>query len=229
MDVIYPVRPGDDNLELKYSLRSLDTNFPHDRIWIVGHKPAWLRNVEHIPGNRYTSGHANVYDNIRLACEHPGLNDDILVMNDDFYITQPVVTMPTYYRSTLLEHINLPRTQAKRGWWFNSLSTTLTCLQAHGIAEPLSYELHVPFVVNRERMAEVLNLMRHVTPENPPQWRSIYGNLHNIGGEKRADGKAYGTVSELNTPFHSTEDRHFHHSRPYLQRMFPNPSRWEIV
>lgn len=28
MDVIYPVRPGDDNEELRYSLRSLAANFP---------------------------------------------------------------------------------------------------------------------------------------------------------------------------------------------------------
>lgn len=227
MDVIYPVRPGDDNEELRFSLRSLEANLPHGRVWVVGYKPAWLTGVEFIPGNRFTSGHANVYDNIRRACEHPGLTDDVVVMNDDFYVTRPIDELPTCYRSTLVEHINLPRTQAKRGWWFDSLNATLTCLQAHGIADPISYELHVPLVINRKRMAQTLSLMRHVAPDNPPQWRSLYGNLHNIGGQQHADGKTYGPSTELNAPFHSTEDRSFHYSRPYLERMFPHPSRWE--
>jgi hypothetical protein len=223
----YPVRPGDDNDELRYSLRSL-RNLPDvETIWIVGHKPEWLKGVEHLDGNPCDSGPVNVYANIRTICEHPDLPPDVLMMNDDFYITRPVGRIPAYYRGTLTEHINLPRTQAKRGWWLDSLTATRTCLQAHGIPEPISYELHIPMKVNRADMADSLAMMQHVTPDNPPQWRSIYGNLSSIGGRQRDDVKTYGPA-EPKEPFHSTQDRSFRHARPYLERLFPDPSQWEI-
>jgi hypothetical protein len=52
IDVVYPLGTGSvwqDN-ELRYSLRSLEKNFPDlGRVYVVGHKPDWLGNVEHIP------------------------------------------------------------------------------------------------------------------------------------------------------------------------------------
>lgn len=224
MDIICPVRPGDDNDELRYAIRSWETNLTFDRIWIVGDKPDWLQNVQFIPGNRHESGHANVYDNIRLACNHPDISDQALIVNDDMYVTAPA-TPQVFYRGTLDAHLELPRVQ-RGGWWKDSLETTRVCLQAHGIAEPLSYELHMPLPVNKAAMAETLRLFRHVTPANPPQWRSLYGNLHNIGGQQCDDVKAY-HAGALHRPFHSTQPRSFPAHQDQLEELFPRPSRYE--
>lgn len=43
MDILYLCRPG-ENLELRYSLRSL-RNVPHGRVWIFGDCPDWVTNV----------------------------------------------------------------------------------------------------------------------------------------------------------------------------------------
>lgn len=227
LDVVYPVRPGDSNAELQYSLRALEANFPHATVWIVGYKPAWVTNVEYLPGNDQSSPRANLYWNILNACRLPDLSDDIVLMNDDFHLTAPVQEIPVVYRGLLRDHIGLPRVQRGAAWWRESLQTTLTCLQAHGIAEPLSYELHTPFVVKKQLMAETLELFQHVTPDNPPQWRSLYGNLHQIGGEPHADGKAY-RPGPVSVPFHSTDDASWRYFAPHFRKTFPDRCRYEV-
>lgn len=226
MDIVCPVRPGDQNDSLRYAIRSWTANLTFDRIWIVGHKPSWLTNVESIPGNRCASGHANVYDNIRLASEHPDVSDEFLAMNDDFFVTAPA-TPQVFYRCTLDEHLNIPRVK-RGGWWKDSLETTRICLQAHGIAEPLSYELHVPLPVDKAAMAQTVEQFQYVTPDNPPQWRSLYGNLHQSGGTQRADVKTYQS-GPLKQPYHSTSPRSFPAYADALQAMFPEPSQYEQV
>ncbi|AVR77323.1 hypothetical protein SEA_SAMSCHEPPERS_4 [Mycobacterium phage SamScheppers] len=228
MDVIYPVRPGDKNDELRYSLRSLAENFPHDRVVIVGYMPPWVRNVEYIEGNKGPSTHANVYNNIRLAVERDDLSDRVVIFNDDFFVTEPVDAAPAAFRCSLDDHIRLPRVQRNGGWWLESLTLTRTCLQAHGIEKPTSYELHMPIEVDRRRMAEVLDLFRYVQPVNPPQWRSLYGNLADHGGEKLKDVKCF-DASALRRPFHSTEDRSFPRFHRELHKLFPEPSPYEAA
>ena len=225
MIAIYPIRPGDDNPELQYSLRSLQ-NLPQiTEVWSVGYKPTWMQPDRHINGNLQDTSHANVYDNIRRACR--ATTGQVAIFNDDIYATTHVTTIPTVYRSTLDEHLNLPRLQRAAGqWWPTSLQTTKTCLQAHGIETPLSYELHTPFVCDPQKMADTLDLFAYVTPDNPPQWRSLAGNMLNMGGAQSADGKAYGPGA-LNRPWHSTEDASFPYYAEQLADRFPDPSPYE--
>lgn len=227
MDVIYPVRPGEDNDELRYSLRSLAAHFPHRKVWIVGYKPAWVTGCEYIPGNT-GEYHANVYNNIRAAVEHPDVSERVVIFNDDFFVTAPITGLQTYYRGLLTAHIAMPRVQRNRGWWLESLQTTLLCLHAHGIADPLSYELHLPLVADRALMADTLAQFRYVTPANPPQWRTLYCNLHGVDAELRSDVKAYGRDTVLHRPFHSTEDRFFPTFMQSLHELLPKPCRYEV-
>lgn len=230
LDIVYPVRPDDDrpNDELRWSLRSVEANYPHGRVWIVGHKPDWLTWVHHIPGNTQRFRHANVFHNILAACRHPNTPDEFVVFNDDFFVTRPVSEAPVWYRRTLKEHLRIPKLrQNPGGWWATSLRTTLTCLRDLGYEDPLSYELHTPFVVNKHLMADTLERFVDVAPENPPQWRSLYGNLNHIGGIQAGDCKM-SRPGPIKYPFHSTDDSSW---RMYfgvrIKAMFPNPSRYE--
>ena len=52
MDVLYvvgTVSPNRHN-ELRYSLRSVARNFPHDRVIVAGHCPSWLTGASCVPG-----------------------------------------------------------------------------------------------------------------------------------------------------------------------------------
>lgn len=225
MDIVCPCRPGDVNEELRLAIRSWQTNLTFDRIWIVGHKPCWLNDeIGYIPGNPTDSGHHNVYANMLIASQHPDVSDTYLALNDDIFVTEPA-TPQVFYRGTLNDHLEIPRVK-RGGWWKDSLETTRVCLQAHGIAEPLSYELHVPLPVNKTQMAQTLELFQYVTPPNPPQWRTLYGSLNNIDGTQREDVKAY-HGGAVNRPYHSTEPRSFSAFKDELQKMFPTPSRYE--
>lgn len=228
-DVVYLVRPGEENEELRYSLRSLEANYLESNVVFVGHKPKWVKGVDLIEGNLAGNPHANVYQNIQAACwQWDGqLTEDIVIMNDDFYFTQPVNEIPTWYRETLDEHLANRYVRQHGGWWKESLEITKTCLQAHGIETPLSYELHVPVRINRQKMSIVLEQFSLVNPDNPPQWRSLYGNMAAIQAVQHEDCKAYGR-SKLTVPFMSTDDSGWDRSGREIRAMFPNKSRYEV-
>ena len=40
-DIVYFVKPSEDNDELKYSLRSLK-NLNHGQVYLVGYRPSWV-------------------------------------------------------------------------------------------------------------------------------------------------------------------------------------------
>lgn len=228
-DIVYPVRPGDINEELRYSLRSLEAHYPeHGRVWIVGHCPDWLTGVEVIPGgNASTNPRSNVYQNILTACSHPDVAEDVLIFNDDFFLTAPVEEWVVGYRSTLAEHLRLPRLRMNpQSWWRDSLITTQVCLQALGYADPLSYELHIPLPVHKTLMRETLEHFASITPHNPPQWRSLYGNANVVDPVKMTDSKVFRNAP-LRTPFHSTTDLSWRHFKAVFASRFPEPSPYE--
>lgn len=226
---VIPVRAGDNNDELKYTLRCLDKNFPaHGTVWIVGYKPGWLKNVEYIPGNNQ-GGHwnTNVYRNILAAAEHPDIPDEWLILNDDFFITQAVERIPVHYWGPLTKQCSGIRRQPKT-WWHHSLLLTLEVLQDAGYTDPISYEVHCPLPVNKQGMADVLRKFADIERNGiPVQWRTVYGVVNQVGGTQIRDCKARHGGGPILTPFHSTSDASFRHYRRYFATRYPTPSRYE--
>lgn len=227
MDVVYLVRPGDRNDELRHSLRSL-VNLPVARVWMVGHRPSWVRDVEHIAGNRHGEVKArNVYDNLLLACSHPDMPERFVVMNDDFYILAPAepLDIAARWRRSLADHIaGVPVSE-----WRSGLVAAQRWLRSQGVKEPLSYELHIPVTVDRGRLLKVLEEASPVRGV-PPQWRTLYGNTWPIAGMQMADVKVKRGMKALPTPFVSSSDRSWR--LPLfdpLRARFSTPSRWEAA
>lgn len=229
-DIVYPVRPGDMNEELRYSLRSL-RNLPDvGTVWVIGYQPSWVTGVEFIDGgNASTNSHANVYHNILRAMQHDAVAEDVVIFNDDFFVTEPITEIPVGRRGTLAEHLNLPRLRTSvKSWWRESLATTQICLHALEIDVPDSYELHIPFPAKKSLMRETLERFATVTPDNPPQWRSLYGNLHPASNvQLMRDSKAF-AGGALQKPFHSTTDVSWKHFRPKISALFPTASAYEL-
>ena len=230
VDVVYLVRPGDRNNELRMSLRTL-ANLPHRRVWFVGHLPAWATNVEHIPGNRFgRQKPLNVYDNVRLACEHPDVSAQFVVMNDDFFILQPNPAVQVRSRCTLDHHVDFILA-GRTDRWAQSLQSTRTWLHAEGIETPMSFELHRPTLIDKAQMLEAIDRVGGFGHPIPPQWRTIYGALFHPDAETIADCKINDKPDDLDrlmsTPTISTVDRSFPYVRRRLKALFPDLSTYE--
>jgi hypothetical protein len=115
-------------------------------------------------------------------------------MNDDFYIIKPTDTVEYYYSETLEEKVKNHENLYHGGAYTNMLSLTLAKLKRLKIETPLSYEVHVPFVMNKENLKPILAYKREL-------WRSMYGNVYNVGGKQMKDVKVYPKSSLLYKKF----------------------------
>lgn len=233
MKLLLPVRDGIENMELLYALRSWEKNLhiPDLELIVVGNVlPRWLKPDDIIIGNMWGTSQRNVYHNIKTGCAELAKEDEIIVMNDDFFVLDPVREIIPTYRSTLAHHI---RKSPGQSWWSESLRNTAAYIEkVGGVAEPLSYDLHRPCTVIPRHMELILSRAEDFSPQNPPQWRTLYGNLHSHWKDavQARDAKAVRATSiPIGVPFVSTDDQKW---RQYWGRvispLFPEPSRWEI-
>ena len=93
MDLLYILGGGSkyDDLELRYSLRSIEANCTgYDRIFLVGRIPAWLRGVEFYPcGDPYDCTHKNMMYKILHICHKSDISDDFIMQGDDHFYVRP--------------------------------------------------------------------------------------------------------------------------------------------
>lgn len=186
MDIVYICRAG-DNEELRYSIRSVVKNLKHDKIWVVGGKPKWYKgNFISVPTNK--TKYSNARANMEVIANSAEISDDFILMNDDFYIMKPLNTVEYYYSEPLVDKVKVHENLFYGTAYTNMLSLTLNKLNKLDIQNPLSYEVHVPFVMNKEKLKPILKHKREL-------WRSMYGNLYNVGGKQIEDVKVYPRTS----------------------------------
>jgi hypothetical protein len=223
-DVVYVVRPGERNEELRYSLRSL-SNLPHGKVWISGYCPKWVTGVGVIPTQTKPGGHQHAKANLRAACEHPEVSEQFVYMNDDFFVMQPMDELPVMHRGPLAD---LVRSGMMASAYTGALRRTLAILKEQGIAEPLMYDLHAPMLVTKAGMLKALDLCQ----KPQCQERTLFGNLQRVGGELHRNHKVGRTHRGWQTwPFLSTNDNTFR-SLPvggYIRGRFPEGSPYELA
>ena len=229
-DVVYIVRKGDRNDELRYSLRSL-RNLPHGNVWIVGYQPEWVTGTHHLATIQAGTKRENGHQNLVTASQCGDITEDFILMNDDFFVMHPIVRIPTLHRGTVDETITeFTRKRRGNGSYVASMIQTRNVLQGLGYTKPLSYELHVPIVINRERFLEAVHIVAGLggTALNK---RTVYGNVHNIGGDRIRDPKIATNWQQWKAthPFLSTSDHTFHTDRVggHIRATFPDPSPYE--
>ena len=102
-DVVYVVRPGDDNEELRYSLRSVAKNAPHRDVWIVGTVPSWTQNVKGLPLTAADEKFANQRQSLTAAAGEKGISDPFVLFNDDMFVMEPITEWRTWNLDTIEE------------------------------------------------------------------------------------------------------------------------------
>ncbi len=226
MDLVYICRKG-DNEELRYSIRSIEKNFPGQKIWVVGYKPNWYSGpFMSIPDT------STKFNNIRIAltevCKNPDISEDFVFMNDDFFLIKPIDKFINYNGGLLSDKINRYRQIGPTNSYLILLKNTFKYLKKNGVREPLDYDIHVPMIFNKTKLLEFSYLQF--------QPRSLYGNLLQIASETITDVKRYSPSSYMNIlsynkteyPFISSDDKSFNQLKEeLLGQMFPEPSSYE--
>lgn len=214
MDLVYVVRPGENNEELRYSLRTVAVHLEHDRIFIVGHTPSWVAGVESLQTIQAGTKYANSTRNVLTACCTAEVSDPFVLMNDDFFITAPVNQVPALHRGIVIDVLTDYQARygtriGKRNHYIDGMAATLQLLNDMGHHDPLSYELHVPLVVHKDAMREAIEVATTAGLEAPHK-RTLYGNLAHLGGQQTRDVKVNTSSSvQMPEPFVSTCDKIF--------------------
>jgi hypothetical protein len=256
MDLVYLVRPGDDNEELRYSLRSVAKNLPHRKIILVGYKPQWVRGVISIPvqqdpleknvtsyrnatlNNRVK--HSNASAGFAAALVSKKVSDNFVLMNDDFFIMKRVHSIPSMRRLNNIDYYiglyEARSTFGAKGYYVKTMRQAKKSLRQMGVREIDSYELHVPMIINKHRYIIMRDHIKKMTgAERLHHGRTLYGNFYNIGGIRMRDTKIRNTVDPVdvkysrNWRFLSTDDDNFSKGEvgEYIRSSFPGKSEYE--
>ena len=180
MDILYLLKESNVNEELIYSLRSL-VNMPHEQVFFAGGCPKGIKNIIHIPVEQNGDKHQNSTNNLIAACKDERLSNDFILMNDDFFILSPIKNPAEELNFNRGEIQNVYQDYANRflnqTTYMIGMQHSMNFLQNLGIKNPLSFELHIPIVLNK---AKVLEMFAIKDVESIPvlHKRSLYGNLY---------------------------------------------------
>lgn len=226
-DIVYVLKQNIDTDELRYSLRSICKNFDFNKVWFYGGCPEWANPDEVVLFDQTGENKwMKTRSTFRSIFENDAITPDFYLFNDDFYI------MWKYYQTIPITNGTLDmqayRITCKNGHeslYTKRLQQTASILRSKGL-DTISYECHVPMLVNRERGLLTLDTF---TPD--ATFRSSYGNLFGIGGIIKPDSK----IADLNVEpdpawsILSTVDESFKDGivGKYVRNKFPAKCRFE--
>jgi len=245
MDIVYMVRNGDQNEDLRYSLRSIAKNAPEfDKIHIVGYKPRWVSDdVLYYPTsqNSAVSKNRNTTMNLMAAYNIPKISDDFILMNDDFILIRPIQDWNeslNKVKNTLEEQIKEYR---KFGVYSKYAKTFEDCLplikEISGRNVPYNYEQHFPIIINRSKFNTIFNDIRvinYINSHDIVLKRSLYGNAAGLPFDKQSDDVKIrsGDPNEFTTDWISVFDNYIGNPRKpklnkFLNNLFPEKCKYE--
>lgn len=231
MDIVYTLSKKYTGEELRYSLRSL-VKIPHDKVFIVGGCPEWVKNVIHIPTEQTGTKYKNTTNNLIKACNDSRISKDFILMNDDFFFLENIIPKELNLHNGPVDKSleRYHRLIPKGSPYVNGMEQTKAFIESLGIKNPLSYELHVPFVINKKRFLKMFKLPG-VMDIPCLHKRTLYGNLYLSGGKEIPDVKIFGRKRlnlVIKEKFVSCDDFGFWRMVNFLISKFPEKSDYEI-
>ena len=224
LDIVYFVKDGRVNEELRYSIRSVCKNMPYRRLWIFGGCPRSIVpdvrvRVEQEGKTKWDKVHAM----FRMAAENKEITDDFILFNDDFFVMKPVDKIETIHRGLLEDHVQV----LGNGPYRKMLEGIDGELKKRGETS-YSYELHTPFIYNKKKLLKLLD-------DNPDLrcTRTMYGNIYKIGGKRASDVKIFSSKPAFNyedSTFLSTDDPVINRNNDawaYIMKQFPASCKYE--
>lgn len=212
MQFVYVCKDG-PNEELRYSIRSVIKHIDNPEIVLVGGKPDWYTgNFIKVP--QIKGKYKNVLNNLDAVCNSNIVSNSFILMNDDFFILNKLNSILPLNGGLLSDKIELYKVLDPSSSYTKNLIKLYNGLKKQ-YKDPLDYELHVPMPLEKDNVAICLS------KNNQMIFRSVYGNMFDLGGESIADVKFY-SKGPLVPKSYNIEEL----SSPYLSSA---PSSFEIV
>lgn len=243
-DLVYIIKPSDTNEDLRFSLRSIEKFCKYRKIFIVGYKPIWIKNINYIPTIQIKDRWENSLLNIYTACSSPDISNDFVLMNDDFIAIKPIIDIQNSINvclGPLTEAVN--RYKHGQTTWQLTFKDTLNILLKNNIQNPINLETHLPFIINKEKYLSLLASFPDVCNSQcfKVHKRTIY---YNIMKDAPAPCREIEDV-KIKYTFDLSErwlkedwisvfdnvignEKKFPKLNNYLQRLFPQKSNFEI-
>lgn len=233
MDIVYPYKRCAD--EIYYSLRSLK-NIPHDKVFIVGDKPTGInfKTVNYIPFAQNKTKYKNTTEILKMMCQNKDLSEDFILMNDDFFILKeiknPAEELNLYRDYALKVYEYYVKKYGNNGYSKGIIETIKLMQDKLFIANPLSYELHTPFILNKFKFLDMFNI-EGVDNIACLHKRTLYGNLYLTNSKPIKDVKLFNFNSTFINPEQkllSCSDMAWVNLKVVIQKIFNKKSIYEV-
>jgi len=225
LDVVYVLKPDIEPEELRYSLRSVEKNFPHRKVWFVGSKPEGFEPDAAIYHTQ--TGNSKpllIKSSLWEVIRNDEVTENFFWFNDDFFVMKPVKKFIDIVDGDLDRRIcELHREQGPSPY----CRLLIKAQQELMINKKptMNFDVHYPMLINKELARNSINKC------SSPQFRSIYGNFNNIPYVVHPDCKVYDyeTIPKDET-YLSTNDDTFKNGKvgEYIRNTFTEPSRFEV-
>lgn len=246
-DLVYILKQSDINPDLKFSLRSVEKFCTYRKIWVVGYKPNWVRNVEYLPTVQSSNKWVNSMTNIVAACNCQEISDDFVLMNDDFFMLRNIIDWKKTFNlclNTIDEEAKKYENKKPSRWQYGflyakDLLDKLNCTRRY------NYEYHGPIIFNKEKFLKMLEIpeIAEITSTNKcfhkrSMYKNIYPDLDLPIPRQFSDTKLRLNYDLLNMFLHESfisvfddvvdNDIRYPKINAFLYRMFPEKSKYEV-
>lgn len=225
-DVVYILKDNIASEELRYSLRSIDLNFPAGKVWFIGGQPRDL-----IPDGRIShkqsgmSKWARAMSSLVKVLECSDISDPFYLFNDDFFVMKPFRgEFINYSDGTLEKKVRRLMDKVGSSTYCLELEKVRNKLRANGY-DTISYAIHLPMLIYKKDLA-------HAFRFGTPFFRSIVGNISGLPYVYHEDVKIYDnyTKPDESADYLSTTEESFSRGEVgrFIKKAFPDPSHFEL-
>lgn len=248
LDLVYILKQAEINPDIRVSLRSIAKFCNFRRIWIVGYKPSWIKNVRYIPTIQNQDKWKNSITNYLAACNCDEISENFVLMNDDFFALKPIIN---WYENlnvclgTLEEEVRKNINNIKRSRWKYGFDYAVDLLNELGCKNKYNYESHLPIIINKNNFKKMMKLQPIVDfmkTKKVLHKRSIYKNLYpdiNLQKPRKIDDVKITLNQDLTdtwlkeswlSVFDDTVDntKQYPKLNQFLTNLFPEKCRFEV-
>jgi hypothetical protein len=228
-DIVYILKDGIQPHELIYSLRTVEKNMPHRKVWFIGGCPEGVRPDVMI---KHEQKGGSKWERVRSSlieiCKNPDLSEKFFLFNDDFFVLKERGDkFINYTDGTIARRTKEIIKRSGRSQYTNALQN-LSMELAHNGHDTISFAVHMPMLINKHNMLSVLQNRKYYSP----MFRSLYGNVCQVPYIYHKDCKIYDmvTVPDDTWAYVSTTEQSFEFGAvgQWIREKYNKPSRYEI-